>query len=181
MSHTTTFWDKYLGALGARELRQAKGVPARYGLFQRLVRLAREVGHDLEHPAFFDRTKELPRTLEAFEQTLRAWKRRQAKSKAQEALATTLEMKKTAPLRFSTGQVATALGVSTKTVGQWCDDGRLGFERLPSGHRRIPAEALDAFRKARKEGWTLHPKAALEAVTAELVAELEAPKRSRRG
>jgi hypothetical protein len=43
------------------------------------------------------------------------------------------------------GQVARAAGVSSRTVQLWCDRGLLRCEKLPSGHRRIPADAWAAF------------------------------------
>lgn len=44
------------------------------------------------------------------------------------------------------GEVARELGVSPKTVSNWCKQGLLACELLGSGHRRIPASALDAYR-----------------------------------
>lgn len=60
---------------------------------------------------------------------------------------------KQAPLQasgpsLSPGEVARRLGVSTKTVANWCDRGWLPCEVLPSGHRRIPERALLAHRQA---------------------------------
>lgn len=44
------------------------------------------------------------------------------------------------------GEVARELGVSPKTIANWCKQGLLRCEVLESGHRRIPASALDAYR-----------------------------------
>jgi hypothetical protein len=44
------------------------------------------------------------------------------------------------------GEVARELGVSPKTVTNWCKQGLLRCEVLESGHRRIPASALGAYR-----------------------------------
>ena len=50
------------------------------------------------------------------------------------------------------GEVARILGVSPKTVANWCDKGLLECVMLDSGHRRIPIRALDRYRKM-QEGW----------------------------
>jgi excisionase family DNA binding protein len=39
-------------------------------------------------------------------------------------------------------EAARLLRVSTKTVARWAKDGRIEFVRLPSGHIRIPTEAV---------------------------------------
>ena len=46
------------------------------------------------------------------------------------------------------GEVARELGVSAKTVANWCKQGLLRCDVLESGHRRIPASALDAYRES---------------------------------
>ncbi len=46
---------------------------------------------------------------------------------------------------LSPSEVARAAGVTPRTVQNWCDRGWLSCERLPSGHRRIPASAWDTF------------------------------------
>lgn len=40
---------------------------------------------------------------------------------------------------YSPGEVAKMYGVTSKTVSNWCEKGRLSFITTPSGHRRIPA------------------------------------------
>lgn len=50
------------------------------------------------------------------------------------------------PPMLTPGEVARELGVSSKTVTNWCKKGLLRCELLESGHRRIPASALDAYR-----------------------------------
>lgn len=47
------------------------------------------------------------------------------------------------------GEVARELGVSAKTVTNWCRQGLLRCEVLESGHRRIPSSALEAYRADR--------------------------------
>lgn len=44
------------------------------------------------------------------------------------------------------GEVARELGVSAKTVANWCKQGLLRCDVLESGHRRIPSSALAAYR-----------------------------------
>ncbi|MGL5076134.1 MAG: IS607 family transposase [Waterburya sp.] len=39
-------------------------------------------------------------------------------------------------MSISIGEAAEILGVSVKTVRRWSDDGKLRYERAPSGHRR---------------------------------------------
>jgi excisionase family DNA binding protein len=40
-------------------------------------------------------------------------------------------------MTISIGEAAQSLGVSVKTVRRWADDGKIRFERSPSGHRRF--------------------------------------------
>jgi predicted site-specific integrase-resolvase len=42
--------------------------------------------------------------------------------------------------------IAREVGVTTKTIQTWCNRGLLRCERLPSGHRRIPAKAWEIFK-----------------------------------
>lgn len=49
-------------------------------------------------------------------------------------------------------EAAKLLGVSPNTLRAWADHGALPVVRLPSGHRRFEAHALDAFR--RSSGYT---------------------------
>lgn len=42
--------------------------------------------------------------------------------------------------------IAREVGVTPKTVQVWCNRGLLRCERLPSGHRRIPAKAWKIFK-----------------------------------
>lgn len=49
-------------------------------------------------------------------------------------------------LLLTPGEVARELGVSPKTVANWCKQGLLRCEVLASGHRRIPSSALDLHR-----------------------------------
>lgn len=45
---------------------------------------------------------------------------------------------------YTYAEVGSQLGVSARQVKRWCDDGRLGFIRLPRG-RRITAEHVAEF------------------------------------
>lgn len=49
---------------------------------------------------------------------------------------------------FTTGEIARHFGVTTKTVSNWCDAGRLPCVVTPSGHRRIPVSAVKGGREA---------------------------------
>ncbi len=42
-------------------------------------------------------------------------------------------------------EVATALRVSTVTVGRWARDGKIPSIELPTGHRRFRRSAVDAI------------------------------------
>lgn len=46
-------------------------------------------------------------------------------------------MESTSDMTVSIGEAAKELGVSVDTVRRWADDGKLRFERAPSGHRRF--------------------------------------------
>lgn len=49
---------------------------------------------------------------------------------------------------FTTGQIATRLGVSARMVTKWIDDGRLVGIRLPgSRDRRVHPSALEQFER----------------------------------
>lgn len=50
---------------------------------------------------------------------------------------------------LSPGDVARELGVSAKTVTNWCKKGLLDYVTLDSGHRRIPGQALATYRQSR--------------------------------
>jgi hypothetical protein len=49
---------------------------------------------------------------------------------------------------LSPGEVARELGVSAKTVANWCKKGLLECVTLDSGHRRIPERAMRAYRQS---------------------------------
>lgn len=46
---------------------------------------------------------------------------------------------------YSSGHVAGMLGVTSRTVANWCDRGLLEFVVTPAGHRRIPAAAVQGL------------------------------------
>ena len=48
---------------------------------------------------------------------------------------------------LTVAEAADRLRVSVWTIRRWCDDGTLDHFRLPGGHRRIPATAIDAIVK----------------------------------
>lgn len=49
---------------------------------------------------------------------------------------------------FTTGEIAKRLGVSSRTVSKWIDDGRLSGIRLPgSKDRRVHPSALEQFER----------------------------------
>jgi excisionase family DNA binding protein len=50
---------------------------------------------------------------------------------------------------LSTTRVAALLGVSSQTIANWIDQGRLRAGRTPGGHRRVEAQDLMAFLAAR--------------------------------
>lgn len=52
------------------------------------------------------------------------------------------------------GDVARELGVSARTVTNWCKKGMLACIELESGHRRIPERALASYRHS-KVHWTV--------------------------
>lgn len=54
---------------------------------------------------------------------------------------------------LTTGGAAKLLGVSTQTVANWCDEGKLQSFRTPGGDRRIPAETLTNLFAESHGGW----------------------------
>lgn len=46
---------------------------------------------------------------------------------------------------YSSGEVASLLGVSDRTVVNWAKRGHLPHFTTPGGHRRFPAAAVQAF------------------------------------
>jgi hypothetical protein len=71
------------------------------------------------------------------------------------------------------GAVAREAGVTPRTVQNWCDRGLLHCERLPSGHRRIPARAWELFKAGA-------PRAEQDAATAARERRDELEMRTRR-
>lgn len=60
------------------------------------------------------------------------------------------------------GEVARELGVSARTVTNWCKKGMLAYVELESGHRRIPERALATYRES-KIRWAALDEAAARA------------------
>lgn len=67
---------------------------------------------------------------------------------------------------LSTGEAASELGVSERTLRRYISAGLIGFRRLPGGHYRIPREAIAEFwsrhsppprRSARRMPLVAHP------------------------
>jgi predicted site-specific integrase-resolvase len=58
----------------------------------------------------------------------------------------TSDLEPTAGGWLTPAYVALELGVTPKTVQNWCNSGLLRCARLPSGHRRIPGKALEIFK-----------------------------------
>jgi len=54
-------------------------------------------------------------------------------------------------LFYTPGEVAKLFGVTSKTVSNWCDQGRLECITTPTGHRRIPVSALKGGRDYDKQ------------------------------
>ena len=52
---------------------------------------------------------------------------------------------------YTPGEVAKLFGVTSKTVSNWCDQGRLEYIATPTGHRRIPVSALKGGRDYDKQ------------------------------
>ncbi len=47
---------------------------------------------------------------------------------------------------YTTGEVSRVLGISKRTIRNYCDSGKLGCEQTPvTNYRRIPSESLIAF------------------------------------
>jgi len=49
------------------------------------------------------------------------------------------------PRVLSTSEAASEIGISERTLRRYISDGLIGYRRLPGGHYRIPAEAIDEF------------------------------------
>lgn len=49
------------------------------------------------------------------------------------------------PAPLTPSDVAAIFGVTTGTVGQWADDGKLPSFKTPGGHRRFRKADVDAF------------------------------------
>lgn len=58
----------------------------------------------------------------------------------------THDLEPTAGGWLSPGVAARDVGVTPKTIQAWCNRGLLRYERLPSGHRRIPGKAWEIFK-----------------------------------
>ena len=55
-------------------------------------------------------------------------------------------MDQTATPLLTPAEAATRLGVSSRTLSRWAKDGLIDSVRLPTGHLRIPAGAVEAIR-----------------------------------
>ena len=56
---------------------------------------------------------------------------------------------------LSTGKAAAALGVSRRTVTNWCETGRIaGAYKTPGGHWRVPAETVARLTEKERGPWT---------------------------
>lgn len=49
------------------------------------------------------------------------------------------------------GAVARMMGVTPKTISNWCERGYLDFVAMPSGHRRIPKAAAERLMNRQTE------------------------------
>lgn len=56
------------------------------------------------------------------------------------------------PSPLTSGDVARYFGVSTVTVREWADSGKLASFRTPGGQRRFRREDIDAFIEASATG-----------------------------
>jgi excisionase family DNA binding protein len=58
---------------------------------------------------------------------------------------------KNKPKMLTPGEVAAEFRVDPKTVGRWAKEGRISSIRTPGGHRRYPADEVEAMLKANLE------------------------------
>jgi excisionase family DNA binding protein len=74
---------------------------------------------------------------------------------------------------YTTGQVAKLFGVTTRTVSNWCDQGRLPFIATMTGHRRIPTSAIKGGKAydAKLEAFQAHMAEKTGGLAGEAVAE----------
>jgi excisionase family DNA binding protein len=82
---------------------------------------------------------------------------------------------------LSTGEAAAELGVHERTLRRYIACGQLGYRRLPSGHYRIPREAINEFwRRNAAEEADRKARVAGEAHSGGSTRQPAAPRRSRR-
>jgi len=52
---------------------------------------------------------------------------------------------------MTTGEAAKALGLSPRTIREWCEKGKIAFWRSPSGRRQISVKAIEAILEDRRQ------------------------------
>jgi putative resolvase len=50
---------------------------------------------------------------------------------------------------MSVSEASDALGICTKTMRQWCDDGIVKYARTPGGHRKISGQEVFRLRRTK--------------------------------
>lgn len=146
--------DSYISALVGVALDEVQSRDERSELLRQASALGRQVFKGPIQAHLLDALErgEAPRSFDALRREVESEHRRLMRSLLLRrplvgGRSTAAERSQAYESLLTPGEVARELGVSSKTVTNWCKKGLLRFEVLESGHRRIPASALAAYRE----------------------------------
>jgi excisionase family DNA binding protein len=143
--------DAYMAELVDRALASGQSQEQRLAVLQCASQLTRRIAKSALQSRLLTALergrapKQLPELQQFVESSRFRWTRAGTKVQQETRGGGSSLHRSTEPM-LTPAEVARELGLSTKTVANWCDRGLLRCEPLPSGHRRIPASALDAYR-----------------------------------
>lgn len=145
--------DAYIATLVNKELAGARSKQERIAILQSAARVTRQLSISVVQKQLLVAVQNdaAPKTLVELQQLAGASRSRWMKPVRTVRRDPSVPVQRTARQvepRLTPGEVARELGVSPKTVTNWCKQGLIRCEVLDSGHRRIPATALDAYRAA---------------------------------
>jgi len=145
--------DAYIATLVNKELAGARSKQERIAILQSAAKVTRQLSISVVQKQLLVAVQKgaAPKTLVELQQLAGASRSQWMKPVRMIRRDPSVPVQRTARQvdpRLTPGEVARELGVSPKTVTNWCKQGLIRCEVLDSGHRRIPATALDAYRAA---------------------------------
>jgi excisionase family DNA binding protein len=144
-------FDAYMAALVDDALQKARTKSERRKVLEQASQVTRRMSRGVAQRQVLAAIErgEGPKSLPELQQVMTASRARwpnAARLSPRVAMRTERHSPRSTEPLLTPGEVARELGVSAKTVANWCKQGLLRCEVLDSGHRRIPASALEAYR-----------------------------------